>query len=97
MMQWIEDQEEWNLTPYKDKILQEYGPMRASLDAAVSVSSGEGWWRRFKKRMDLAPQTAQLVESQRANAKLTTKEWEQFFHHCVKEALETVNYNPEDV
>ena len=40
MMQWIEDQEKRNLTPYKDEILQEYGRMRASLDAAVSVSSG---------------------------------------------------------
>ena len=71
--------------------------MPASLDAAVSESSGEGWWRGFRKRMDLAPQTAQLVETQRANAKLTTKEWVQFFHHCVKEALETVNYNPRDI
>ena len=77
MMQWIEDQEKRNLTPYKDEILQEYGRMRASLDAAVSVpvnkTSGEGWWKGFKKIMDPAPRTPQLVETQRANAKLTTK------------------------
>ena len=47
--------------------------------------------------MDLAPRTPQLVETQRANAKVTTKEWEQLFLHCVKEALETVNYNPGDI
>ena len=46
--------------------------------------------------MVLGPRTAQLVETQKASAKLTTKEWEQFFHHCVKEALETVNY-PRDI
>ena len=97
MMQWIVDQEKRNLKPYKDEILQDYGGMCASLDAAVLVSSGERWWRGFKKRMDLAPGTAHLVETQRANAKLTTKEWEQFFHHCVKEALETANYNPQDI
>ena len=67
MMQWMEDQEKQKLTPYKDKILQEYGRMRASLDAAVSVPvakpSGEGWWRGFKKKMDLAPRQPQLVET----------------------------------
>ena len=47
--------------------------------------------------MDLALRTAQLVETQRANAKLSTKDLEQFFQHCVKEALETVNYNPRDI
>ena len=51
----------------------------------------------MRKRMDLAPRTAQLVESQGANAKLTTKEWELFFHHCDEEALETVNYNARDI
>ena len=37
MMQWIGDQEKRKLTPYKGEILQKYGRMRASLDAAVSV------------------------------------------------------------
>ena len=47
--------------------------------------------------MDLSPQTPQLLATQRANTKLTTKEWEQVFHHCVKESLENVNYNPRDI
>ena len=46
MMQWIEDQEKRNLTPYKEEIWQEYGQMCSSLDAAISVPvmklSGEG-------------------------------------------------------
>ena len=47
--------------------------------------------------MDLAPRTPQLVETQRANAKLITKEWEQFTNHCVREALVTFSYNPRDI
>ena len=58
MMQWIENGEKQNLTPYKDESLQEYGRMRASLDAAVSVLSGELWWIEFSKRMDIAAQKA---------------------------------------
>ena len=47
--------------------------------------------------MYLGPGTPQSAETQRANATLTTNEWEQFFHHCVKDALENAHYNPGDI
>ena len=73
MMEWLDEQETNNLTLYKGEIIQEAYRCICEQEnpeyAASVFKSGETWWRRFKTK--LLARTPQLVESQRAHARLT--------------------------
>ena len=69
----MDEQEAKNLNPYKGAIIEEaYRRIceQEYPEYGVSVfKTGETWWRRFKTK--LLARTPQLVESQRAHARLT--------------------------
>ena len=84
------------MSPFKDEHIKEFKRRMGGGDAVRYAGSGERWWRNFKRRNFhwLADRIPQLVETQRADAKLTEGEWKEFFDKSVLPALDTVGGDP---
>ena len=63
-------------------------------NGSVKCSFGKTWWKVFKKRdKAFLSRLAQNMEYQRAAAKLTAVQWEQFFNETLRPALEKVSHD----
>ena len=96
MMAWMDASEEASMSPFKDEHIKEFKRRMGGGDAVRYAGSGERWWRNFKRRNFhwLADRIPQLVDTQRADAKLTEGEWKEFFDKSVLPALDTVGGDP---
>ena len=92
MLTWMDAQEEASLSPFKGDHITEF--LKRMGDSYAG--SGERWWRNFKERnyATLSGRIPQLVETQRADAKLSEAQWLRFFEESVLPALDTVGGDP---
>ena len=97
MMEWVDEQETNNLTPYNGQISEEAYRRICEQEnpeyAASGFKSGETWWKRFKTK--LSARTHQLAESKRAHGRLTEEGWLNFFNDTVRQAMDEVGGYPE--
>ena len=60
----------------------------------TKITSGNKWFRLWKKRhLDYTSRTPQLVESDRADARVTRAEWKQFFFEVVRPVYNEIGFD----
>ena len=99
-MGWLDEQCDKAMSPKRNEILKRANEIAAPMlkGEAATITSCLMWWRLFKKRnLALKERAAQLCESQRADAKLTTEEWTGCFNAKSHPTLLRVNMKAQHV
>ena len=82
------------LTEIKDEAIAMAEKKTSVQNPALPCNFGKTWWKLFKRRnSDFDSASAQNVEKHRASARLSPKQWTEFFNNHLKPGLEKVAYN----